>query len=72
MKFFYGTKPKMTEKDKNWSKLRYEKTVYGKDVSYFVDKHPREGSLKAENLKDINLVLDYDVLTKELDKMVRK
>ena len=46
------------------------KSVYvlDKDMSYFVNKHVRDGSLRAEDLKNIGYVLDYDIATKEFDK----
>ena len=46
------------------------KSVYvlDKDMSYFVNKHVRDGSLRTEDLKNIGDVLDYDIATKEFDK----
>lgn len=46
------------------------KSVYvlDKDMSYFVNKHVRDGSLKTEDLKNIGYVLDYDIAAKEFDK----
>ena len=46
------------------------KSVYvlDKDMSYFVNKHVRDGSLRAEDLKNIGYVLDYDIAIKEFDK----
>ena len=46
------------------------KSVYvlDKDMSYFVNKHVRDGSLRAEDLKNIGYVLDYDIAAKEFDK----
>ena len=46
------------------------KSVYvlDKDMSYFVNKHVRDGSLRAEDLKNIGDVFNYDIVTKELDK----
>lgn len=47
-----------------------EKPVYvlDKDMSYFVNKHVRDGSLKSEDLKNIGDIFNYDVVTKEFDK----
>ncbi|MBF1099405.1 phage minor capsid protein [Solobacterium sp.] len=46
------------------------KSVYvlDKDMSYFVNKHVRDGSLRTEDLKNIGYVLDYDIAAKEFDK----
>ena len=46
------------------------KSVYvlDKDMSYFVNKHVRDGSLRTEDLKNIGDVLDYDIAAKEFDK----
>lgn len=46
------------------------KSVYvlDKDMSYFVNKHVRDGSLRTEDLKNIGNVLDYDIAAKEFDK----
>lgn len=47
-----------------------EKSVYvlDKDMSYFVNKHVRDGSLRSEDLKNIGDIFNYDVVTKEFDK----
>ena len=47
-----------------------EKPVYvlDKDMSYFVNKHVRDGSLRSEDLKNIGDIFNYDVVTKEFDK----
>lgn len=47
-----------------------DKPVYvlDKDMSYFVTKHVRDGSLKAKDLKNIGDVFNYDIVTKELDR----
>ena len=41
--------------------------VYDKDMSYFIHKHVKEGSLNAEDLKNMSDVLDYDVVAKEVN-----
>lgn len=41
--------------------------VLDKDMSYFVSKHVRTGSLRAEDLKSMSQIFDYDILAKEVN-----
>lgn len=44
--------------------------VQDKDFSYFIHTHYRDGSLKADDLKNINKVLDYDMAFRSDEKDV--